>query len=365
MANSDLSKLKILFLYDFFKREVNAFDENNSVSVNDLIAYLETELGYVFERKSIYADIGKINEYVSRTCEIENADSWITVEGRRYRKNEIKGEITIDEVRLLVDAINTTEFIDSNLHDKIRKMFPKYFDGNFQDRALYPHDAKMSHRNVMRLNLIRNAIDERKSLKIIYGYRLGSELTEKSEKNISPMALDWRNSCYYLIAVDNEVAKDLVKQGKGPEGALKHYRMDRIDNVSYGSDKEYFGFPTKRAKDAAIKRFIEVSITAFSGGTPISLPITISGKSRKEILRAYNAFVSRLGQIPIIDDTRLGKGSLDLIFKTADVPTLYTGLFELTTFNDITIDIKNESVRKTYAAYLKSAAEGLTDIAKV
>ena len=46
---------------------------------------------------------------------------------------------------------------------------------------------------------------------------------------------------------------------------------------------------------------------------------------------------ARLGQTPSIDDTRLDKGRLDLIFKTTDVPTLYTGLFELATFDGISI----------------------------
>lgn len=364
MANSELSKLKILFIYDYFKRELDAFGEENSVSVNELIAYLEEKLGYVFERKSIYADISRINEYVSMTGELAESESWITVEGKKYRKNEIKGELTIDEARLLVDAINTTEFVDTNLGKKIIEMFPRYFDENYRERALVPHDTKMSHKKILWLNTIRGAIERKESLKITYGYKLGNELAETSEKIISPMALDWRNSCYYIIAIDNAAAVKLIKEGEGIEGAMKHYRFDRMAYVNLGSSKDYMDFPTKRTHDAAIKRFIDISVSAFSGGIPIALPISIKGKNRKTILQAYNALASRLGQIPSIDDTKLDKGRLDLIFKTADVPTLYTGLFELATFDGVSIEIGNKAVKKRYAEYLKRAAGKVSEIAK-
>ncbi|MBE7071014.1 MAG: WYL domain-containing protein [Ruminococcaceae bacterium] len=364
MANSDLSKLKILFIYDYFKRELDAFDDNNGVSVNELIAYLEEKLGYVFERKSIYADISRINEYVSKTCEVDGADSWISVEGKKYHKNQIRGEISVDEARLLVDAINTTEFVDSNLNKKIIEMFPKYFDENYRSRALVPHDSKMSQRKIIWLNIIRGAIERKECLKITYGYKLGNELAEKSEKSISPMALDWRNSCYYIIAIDNVAAAKLLKEGKSIESALKHYRYDRVANVDFDLKQKYVDFPTKRAHEAAIKRFIEVSVSSYSGGIPIALPLTIMGENRKMVLQAYNAFASRIGQVPNIDDTKLDKGRLDLIFKTTDVPTLYTGLFELATFEGISIGIGNETVRQKYAEYLKRATGGLSEIAK-
>jgi len=360
MANSELSKLKILFIYEYFRRELNAFDENNGVSVNELISYLEEKLGYAFERKSIYADISRINEYVAKTSELEGADSWISVEGKKYRKNQIKGEITVDEARLLVDAINTTEFVDSNLNKKIIEMFPKYFDENYRTRALVPRDAKMSQRKIMWLNTIRGAIERRECLKITYGYKLGNELGETSEKIISPLALDWRNSCYYIIAIDNAVVAEKLKEGKGLEGAMKHYRYDRVSQVNCAPNQKFFDFPTKKARETAIKRFIEISVSAFSGGSPIALPITIKGNNKKVVLQAYNALVTRLGQTPSIDDTRLDKGRLDLIFKTTDVPTLYTGLFELATFDGISIEIGNEAVRKKYAEYLKRASKGLS-----
>ncbi|MBQ1247046.1 MAG: hypothetical protein IIX95_03340, partial [Clostridiales bacterium] len=208
MANSELSKLKILFIYDYFKHQVSAMGGRESVSVSDLIKYLEDCTGTTFERKSIYADINKINEYVMKSGQTPD-DAWIFTEGKKYRRTELTDEILIDEARLIVDAISTTTFVDSDLCDKIIKMFPTYFPDGYQKRALYPHYEKMDKRSIFKLNCIRNGIEEKRSLKIVYGYMLGSELTEKTDKIVSPMALDWENNCYYLIAIDNAEAKGL------------------------------------------------------------------------------------------------------------------------------------------------------------
>lgn len=363
MANSELSKLKILYMYDYFMKNLNAFEDDSTTSVTDIINYLEEKTGTVFERKSIYADISRINEFINKIDRVKSGDTWITMEGKKYRRNELEDEMTIDEARLIVDAINTTEFVDTNITLKFRKMFPKYFDDNYNDRALMSNYVKISKRNVTLLNNIRTAIEDRRSLKISYGYKLGNELTETEVKNISPMKLDWRNSCYYLIAIDNDTAKQLIAKGEPLNGALKRYRLDRMAQVNQGSRKEYVDFPNVKLREAAIKRIREISISAFSGGTPISLPITIKSASRKETIKAFNALSSKLKGDPNIDSSKLDQGCLRVIFTTADVPTLYTALFELTTFEGVEIAIENEDVRKKFAGYLKRSASGLSGIA--
>ena len=105
MANSELSKLKILFIYDYFKNQVSCSGGNESVSVSDLIRYLEERTGCTFERKSIYADINKINEYVMKSGQTKD-DAWIFTEGKKYKRTELNDEILIDEARLIVDAIS-------------------------------------------------------------------------------------------------------------------------------------------------------------------------------------------------------------------------------------------------------------------
>jgi len=357
MANSELSKLKILFIYDYFKNKVSPSGGKESVSVSELIGYLEDKTGTTFERKSIYADISKINEYVHKSGQTKDTD-WIYSEGKKYKRGELNGEILIDEARLIVDAISTTPFVDADICDKITDMFPSYFTGDYQKRMLFPHYEKVDRKCISRLNNIRNAINEKSSLKISYGYKLGSELTEKSDKIVSPMALDWENNCYYLIAVDNSVVKEKkLERDESLTGALRRYRVDRMSNVSYSSDP-YVNYKSESLRIQELKRFIGNSLSAFSSSDLIQLEITIRGKTRKDALKAYGAFTSKASdKVRIKDDTKLDKGVLAIIVKTGRAPTLFTDLFELSTFDGVEIEIDNDDICREYAEYLKKAAK--------
>ena len=355
MANSELSKLKILFIYDYFKRKVSASGGKESVSVSELIAYLEEMTGTTFERKSIYADIDKINEYVKMSGQTNDA-GWIYTEGKKYRRSELSYEISIDEARLIVDAISTTTFVDSDLCEKIVNMFPTYFADGYRKRVLYPHYEKVDRKCISRLNNIRTAIKDRSSLKISYGYKLGNELTEKADKTVSPMALDWENNCYYLIAVDNSEAE---KNGddKPLSAALRRYRVDRMASVSF-SDEKYVDFKTERIREQELRSFIENSLSAYSSSRQTQIGITIMGKTRKDALKAYGAFASKVSdKIRIVNDTKLDKGILVISVTTGKAPTLYTDLFELSTFENVEIEIDNDEICREYGEYITKAAK--------
>lgn len=358
MANSELSKLKVLFMYDFFKTQLNAYN-HDSVTVNDLIGYLEDKTGYTFERKSIYSDISRINEYVEKTETVIGSDSWITSEGKKYRRNELKDEITIDEARLIVDAISTTTFVDTELCNKITRLFPTYFPADYEKRALFPHYRKTSKRSTLNLNCIRSGIEDKRPLRISYGYKLGSELIEKSDRLISPLALDWENNCYYVVAVDNEEAES---RGLGNDQeltkALRRYRFDRIARVDYAEKEAFIDYKNDALRKQELMQFIENSVSAFSSDKPVHVNLTITGETRKDVLKAYGAFASRItNNIFIEDDTKLEKGILKIRVDTGHAPTLFTGLFELSTFDNVEIEIGNEEICREYGEYIRRAAK--------
>ena len=354
MANSELSKLKILFMYDYFMKHLNAFDES-SVTVNDIISYLEEKTGVTFERKSIYADISRINEFVNKIGRIKHGDAWISTEGKRYKRNQLEDEITIDEARLIVDAISTTAFVDTAVCDKVIDLFPTCF-GNGYQTTLYPHDEKIKSRMISYLNQMREGKEKKEARKITYGYKLGNALTETTEKIISPIELDWTNNCYYVIAIDNAAAKDLERD-QSLTSALKRYRLDRIGSVEY-TDEPYITYKNDKIKKQELSNFISNSVSAFSSKEHVPVELTIKGKTRKDALIAYSAFASRIHQdIMIKNDTKLEKGILEIYVITGLVPTLFTAIFELSTIKDVEIEITNETVRKAYAEYVKKAAK--------
>ena len=358
MANSELSKLKILFMYDYFMKHLNAFDDS-SVTVNDIIGYLEEKTGVTFERKSIYADISRINEFINRIDSVKFGDSWITTEGKKYKRNELADEISIDEARLIVDAISTTAFVDTEVCSKIVDLFPTCFSTGYQKRALYPHDEKINRGMISCLFNLREGIENKEARKIIYGYRLGNELTEKEEKIISPMALDWENNCYYVIAIDNAKAKAKeYERDQQLTKAMKRYRLDRIARVDIAFDEPYIDYKSPKIQSQELRKFIDNSVSAFGSETPVTVEMTINGKTRKDALKAYSAFATRMhNEIKIKDDTKLDTGILEIFVTTGLAPTLYTGLFELSTFDDVEIEIHNDEINKNYAEYIKKAAK--------
>lgn len=354
MANSELSKLKILYIYDYFLRHISAYDEDSGITLADLIAYLEQKTGYTFERKSIYSDFSRINEYVSANHKLIGQDSWIYLEGKKYKKCEVEDEMTVDEARLIVDAIKTTSFTDTSICDKIKNLYPVYFETASSERELYSRDRKIDHKSISWLNNIRNAMESRSALKIEYGYKLGKDVVEKSTKYISPLVLDWTNNNYYLVAIDNTKAGD--GSNEALKGAIRRYRLDRMSSVAFAPKSPYMSFSSERALKTALRNFLDNSLSAYSTDSRIRLKITLKGDSHKAVLQAYNAFADKVGPALRIHDEKLTAGVLGLEFEVADVPTLYTAMFEIVTFDGVDLKIENGEINEQFAKYLAKAA---------
>ena len=128
-------------------------------------------------------------------------------------------------------------------------------------------------------------------------------------------------------------------------------------NLAYSSSK-YISYKTKKIKEQELKRFVDNSLSAYASTRKVPVELTIIGKTRKDVLKAYGAFDSRMRHdIRINDDTKLDKGILKINVMTGDVPTLYTDLFELSTFDDVTVTIDNEEICRKYGEYIKKAAK--------
>lgn len=356
MANSELSKLKILYIYEYFLKEINAFDDNSGVTIADLTGYLENELNYTFERKSIYSDISKINEYVGKRHKIKGGDAWIYLDGKKYKKSQLEDEITLDEARLIVDAINTTSFTDTSICDKIRENYPAYFGTVSRSRELYSRNGKIAQKSIGWLNTIRSAIEEKHALKVTYGYKLGRDVVEKSDKVVSPLVLDWANNNYYLIAIDHNEVKDGTNEAL--RKAMRRYRLDKVSNCVYTDDKEkYKAFSSAGAQKKMVDEFLGNSLSAYSADTKIRLRLTLTGNSLKRVLQAYNAIVDKIGPALRINDSSLSSGKLGLEFDVANVPTLYTALFEIVTFDGVSLSIDNTDVKEKFRDYIAKLAK--------
>jgi len=109
MARSANQKLKLLYLKDYLLR---SSDEEHPVTIGDMIAYLGS-CGIQAERKSLYSDIEALQNY---------GLDIIKVKGRAAGYYAASRDFELPEIKLLVDAIQSSRFITT---DKTLKLISK------------------------------------------------------------------------------------------------------------------------------------------------------------------------------------------------------------------------------------------------
>ena len=358
MANSENAKIKTLILYDYFLRYANAYDDSVVIRMADIINHLKNVTGDEFERKSIYADIKKLNEYVEKMGLVEPGSEWISLEGNNYVRSELKGEMTPDEAKLIVDAINTTSFVDSGICQKVENLYPSYFNDY---RALVSHGKKgsITQKTKNHLNLIRSCIGDKVSIRFTYGYLVAGGFRGQYEVVASPLELDWEKNGYYLIAVNN---KEYAKTGN-LQSSIRKYRVDRIMNVFVNRNEEYIGCDNK-----TIKTYLEHTVNAFScyDYRVVTMDFKFIGES--ECLRAYSAFSDDVEISSVIKDN-ISNGEIKFAFKapliesggsSKIVPTLYPILYMIYTFPGlVSIEIDDEELKKEFKNQLIKSLEAI------
>ena len=350
MPNTEYSKLKLLYLYHYFRRYVKTEAPGDGTTMADMMAYLNEMTGAEFERKSIYSDIDRINEFARSVGICDETSPWIELDGKTYKRGEVKGDLTYDEARLIVDAINATDFIDSGLCEKIKEMYPTYFKTGYN--SIVPHDDRQVQKKSMYLlNTIRSAIEDDLVLTFEYGYLVASGIRGTSEKHVSPIGLDFKKSHYYLIAVDNAA----VEAGQTKNDAIKTYRLDRMRRVNFNPAEKYIGF--KGDREDVLKRYVKTSIDAYSfkGKDDRFVTITLSSDNEKELLKAYTGFSEDM-KTTIISD-KISNGSVKFAVEAGLVPPFFDKLFKVCMYEGVNMTIDDEEVKNRYEQYLKKALE--------
>lgn len=413
MANSKLSKQKILYIYDYFMHEMDSSDLTG-VTMQDIIEMLRKRTGEVFERKSIYSDISKINEYVADVYGRGKGD-FIYSDGKRYCRGELDADIDLDEARLISDSLRTTEFVPEEIYRKFENQFPAYFnqENNSDAARLYSRYVASGKNANSRINkmlsFIRGTIENSEPIIINYGYKVTNSVNGKFYV-VTPIVLDWTNSHYYLVAVDNmEVFKTTGFKREISDRelsrCLKRFRLDRIDNDSairkqkdpskflktsypeladslFKADgtklkadekhelaREYLsfhGFSNSEVKRRYVNEYLMSSYEGYSAhGYTKSIRMSIEAKDPKNpdawknVLQAFSV---------LKDEFTIQKGSIleaesakriSFVVEAPDVPPLYKILFSLYTFDPVKFTIENEEIREKLKKYIEGALASL------
>ena len=237
MPRSDKQKLKLMYLIKLFEERT---DVSHGLSMTDIIEALSEE-GITAERKSIYADISALNEF--------GFDIVKDNEGKACVYKLVERDFEIAELKLLVDAVQSSKFITESKSNKLIKKIEGLASNN---------EAKSLHRQVYVANRIKttnesvyyNVDDIQKAIsenhKVSFQYFQWNPNKEKELRHngmryeISPWALTWDDENYYMVGYDSKERK------------IKHYRVDKMLKIEIMADSKREGKVLFKDMDMAV-----------------------------------------------------------------------------------------------------------------
>ena len=215
-------------LYRLAQIMVERTDEGHYITMPEIMAALG-EYGVTADRKSIYTDL--------RDLEVLGIEVEGEPVGNRYHYHVVDRPFELPELKLLVDAIQSSKFITerktNNLIRKLEKLVSRYEAGKLQRQVFVSGRIKTMNESIYyTVDAIHNAISENR--KIFFQYYQWNVKKEMELRHggafyhISPWGLSWEDENYYLVGYD------------GDAGQIKHYRVDKMLNIRM-SDEEREG----------------------------------------------------------------------------------------------------------------------------
>lgn len=223
MAKGSNQKLKLSYLCKIMQEKT---DDEHRLTLAQIIKELE-KYDITAERKSLYDDF-KVMENdlgIEVIKETEGRETFYHVGSRAFE---------LAEVKLLIDAIQSSKFISkSKSEELIKKMntFVSEHQAKQLKRQVYVNDRikTMNESIYYSVDSIHSALMNNKQIEFQYcAWTLDKKLEPKKEGQkykVSPWALTWADENYYLVAYDSEAGK------------VKHYRVDKMMKLSVVDEK--------------------------------------------------------------------------------------------------------------------------------
>lgn len=178
------------------------------------------------DRKTLYADLKDLDEL---GIEVEGEPC-----GKGYHYHVINRQFELAELKLLVDAIQSSKFITekktNHLIKKLEKLVSKYDAAALQRQVYVSERIKTMNETIYySVDAIHNAISQDKKIRFQYSQwniKKESELRKGGAfYYISPWGLSWDNENYYLVGYDSEAQR------------IKHYRVDKMHRIALVNEK--------------------------------------------------------------------------------------------------------------------------------
>lgn len=206
-------------LYRLAQIMLERTDEEHYITMPEIMEALK-EYDITAERKSIYTDLRDLETF---GIDVEGEQV-----GNRYHYHVVNRPFEMPELKLLVDAIQSSKFITARkTNDLIRKLetFVSRYDAMKLQRQVYVSGRikTMNESIYYTVDEIHNAISENK--KICFQYFQWNVKKEMELRHggayyrISPWGLSWDDENYYLVGYDSDAQM------------IKHYRVDKMLNL--------------------------------------------------------------------------------------------------------------------------------------
>ncbi len=221
-------KLKLYYLYKILHDKT---DDDHKLTMPELQAHPEA-YGVSADRKSLYDDVDALRHL--------GFDVIGEKDGRNFYYHMGTKEFEVAELKLLVDAIQSSKFItekkSNELIKKLTALVSDYEALQLKRQVVVQGRIKTMNESIYYIvDEIHSAISNNHRIRFEYfKWNVKKEMVPRKEGKyeVSPWALTWDDENYYLIAFDSEAGK------------IKHYRVDKMRNIEITEDrregKEHF-----------------------------------------------------------------------------------------------------------------------------
>ena len=223
MSRGTNQKFKFTYL---MKIMLEKTDDEHSLTMPQIMEELE-KYDVTAERKSIYTDFRDMTEKFG--VEIIKEQT-----GRETYYHVGAREFELAEVKLLIDAIQSSKFITQTksreLITKIKSFVSEHQAKQLQ-RQVYINDRVKTMNESVYYNVddIHTAINQNKKIRFKYfKWDINTKLVPRHNGDwfiVSPWALTWDDENYYMVAFDDLDSK------------IKHYRVDKMMHISIEEEK--------------------------------------------------------------------------------------------------------------------------------
>ena len=217
MAAGDNQRLKMLYLVKILSEET---DDNHALTLQDIKYRLDT-YGVNADRKTLYSDFSELEKYGLEIIKEQD--------GRNVRYHLATRTFELPELKLLVDAVQSSKFITEKksrqLIKKLESLVSIYEAQHLNRQVLITGRIKAMNESIYyNVDMIHEAINADRQIRFQY-FQWNVNRKQELRKNgegyqISPWCLRWDDENYYMVAYD------------ACDRKIKHYRVDKIIRLS-------------------------------------------------------------------------------------------------------------------------------------